>query len=86
MRCGRATLRFTAPASIACVWPGWSAGVVRRFSWQPPHTRCSPARPLIQIDSLATLIANLSINWMWKGTLPGTEAANELSACSGISA
>ena len=59
--------------------------VAVRFSWQPPQKRCSPARPLIQIDSLTMLIANLSMTCMWNGTLPGTCAANELSELIGTS-
>ena len=28
---------------------------------------------------------NLSTSWMWNGTLPGTTAANDPSACTGTS-
>ena len=71
-----------------------------RFSWQPPQKRCSPARPLIQMSSLATVVPlavplalpadlrrhpELVDQLDVEGTLAGTMAANESSACSGIS-
>ena len=66
--------------------PGASVAAFVRFSWQPPQKRCSPARPLIQIDSLAMLMAYLSMSCWGKGTFPGTRAANELSGWMGTSA
>src|SRR5512138_2706246 len=37
-------LRSAAPLENACSWPGLTLVVVARSSWQPPHTRDSPAR------------------------------------------
>src|SRR6187455_2392936 len=82
-RCARGVARLMAPLRTLVGIPGASVAALVRLSWQPPQKRCSPARPLIQIDSLARLMAYLSISWMWNGTLPGTTAANELSACTG---
>ena len=66
-RCARGSTRLTAPVSTLVGMPGASVAAFVRFSWQPPQKRCSPARPLIQTDSFARLIANLSISWMWNG-------------------
>jgi hypothetical protein len=68
-----------APSANVSSRPGVTLVVRARSSWQPPHTRASPARPENQKPSLNSDMPNLSTVCRWSGTLAGTRADHELS-------
>src|ERR1041384_8073059 len=68
-----------APLAKVSSTPGVTLVVRTRSSWQPPHTRASPARPENQKPSLNSDMPNLSTVCRWSGTLAGTSADHEWS-------
>jgi hypothetical protein len=55
--------------------PGLMTVVSERLSWQPPHTRASPARAENQIGSFSSDMPNTSTACRWSGTFAGTVAS-----------